>query len=413
MKKILFRLKDSIWLTPTLFSIFSATLAIATVMLDTLYIGGLADSLPYFMLTSVDLAQTILGTIAGALLTMTTITFSTIMVVLTTYSSQFSPRVLKNFITDKMTMRVLGIFMGGFVYSILSLLFMRETSIDHNVISAVVGVGFAVICLAFFAYFIHNVATSIQVSYLVSDLAADVNHVIKSIQKVMGRYTYIKLNERPLLLESSSTDCYSSSVGFIQMIEYERLLEKANTRGATVEIHFSIGSFVTKEDVIMTIYGEDASSFSVEEYVVIGTEPSSTQDLNYALQKIVEIALRAISPGINDPNTAVLCIRHIGGLLPLALTTNSAYVQLTEGNGKLIYPQLSNQTLLHSTFAGIVHYGKQDVTVLLAVLDAIRLIPDLVVRQEMAAYTMAHYDEKTLQPLDQQIVAERLAKLET
>lgn len=73
MKKWLFRLNDSIWFTPTLFTFFSALLAIATVLIDTLYIGELVEELPYFMLTSVDLAQTILGTIAGALLTMTTI----------------------------------------------------------------------------------------------------------------------------------------------------------------------------------------------------------------------------------------------------------------------------------------------------------------------------------------------------
>lgn len=412
MKKFLFRLNDSIWFTPTLFTIFSALLALAIVMIDTLYIGEISDTLPYFLLTSVDLAQTILGTIAGALLTMTTITFSTIMVVLTTYSSQFSPRVLKNFITDKMTMRVLGIFMGGFVYSILSLLFMRETSIDHNVISAVVGVAFAVVCLAFFAYFIHNVATSIQVSYLVSDLAADVHQVISSTKKLMENYTYIKLGEKPLLQEVKNVPIYSDAVGFIQMIEYERLLEKAGQLKSTIDLHFAIGEFVAKEDVVLTVYGEEAEPFSMDEFVVIGPEPSSTQDLNYAMQKIVEIALRAISPGINDPNTAILCIRHIGGLLPLALEVNANYVQLSDGDGKVLYPQLATSELLHSTFSGIVHYGKEDVNVLLALLDAYRLIPDRKLRQEMAAYTMAHYNEKTLQPLDQQFVAERLTKLE-
>ncbi|MFC4355181.1 hypothetical protein ACFO0S_08995 [Chryseomicrobium palamuruense] len=80
--------------------------------------------------------------------------------------------------------------------------------------------------------------------------------------------------------------------------------------------------------------------------------------------------------------------------------------------GKVIYSQLSDQELLHSTFSGIVHYGREDVNVLLAVLDAYRLIPDKIVRQEMSVYTMAHYNEESLQPLDQQFVAERLAKLE-
>lgn len=411
MKKFLFRLNESIWFTPTIFTIFSAVLAIATVLLDTLYIGELVDTLPYFMLTTVDLAQTILGTIAGALLTMTTITFSTIMVVLTTYSSQFSPRVLKNFISDKVTMRVLGIFMGGFVYSILSLLFMREASIDHNVISAVVGVVFAVVCLAFFAYFIHNVATSIQVSNLVADLTGDAEEVLERYQKLYTNYSHALLGERPTALEQSVQYIASPNYGYIQFVEFEKLLDFTKKNQAHVDIHFPIGGFVTPSDRLVSIYSDKECQLDIKDYFAIGPEPSADQDIAYSIQKLVEIALRAISPGINDPNTAILCIRHIGALLPGALRISSSYTQLSCDEGRLVIPGHPARHILHQTFSGIAHYGREDVNVLVASLDALERIPDQVLREELAHYLMAHFNEDCLEPLDQELVTSTISRI--
>lgn len=409
MKKFLFRLNDSIWFIPTMFSIFSAVLAIATVMLDTLYIGELVERLPYFMLTSVDLAQTILGTIAGALLTMTTITFSTIMVVLTTYSSQFSPRVLTNFITDKVTMRVLGIFMGGFVYSILSLLFMREASIDHNVISAVVGVAFAVVCLAFFAYFIHNVATSIQVSHLVGDLAGDVHDVIEKSRHLQAKYSAKELERLPEYDLPFHQYVHSDGVGYIQMIEYDELLEWAKDHESIVIFKKPIGSFVTKDNIVFEVYSEKENTINLSDYVVVGVEPSSVQDINHAMQKLVEIALRAISPGINDPNTAILCIRHLGGLLPQALSHSFDFIQLQKENGIIIYPQLSNRKLLYENFSGIAHYGREDIQVLLSTLDALQSIPQPTLRLEMIDYMTSHFNTSCLERLDQEMLEHKIS----
>jgi uncharacterized membrane protein len=94
--------------------------------------------IPAIFLTTVDLAKVILGMLAGVLLTITTFTFSTILIVLTMYSSQFSPRVVENFLSNKITMKVLGIYTGGFFYCITNLLFMRNANFDHLVIAATI-----------------------------------------------------------------------------------------------------------------------------------------------------------------------------------------------------------------------------------------------------------------------------------
>ena len=141
--------------------LISIMLAIGAILIDTKYVPIL-DFIPDLFLTRVELAKVILGTLSGSLLTITTFTFSTIMVVLTMYSSNFSPRVVNNFLTDKITMKVLGIFVGGFVYCILALFFMRERYSDYLVISATIAVIYSVLCIMYFVIFVYNVSSSIS-----------------------------------------------------------------------------------------------------------------------------------------------------------------------------------------------------------------------------------------------------------
>jgi len=208
-------MRESIWFIPSIYTILASIFALATVLVDTKYNNALKEYIPSYFRTTVDLAQTILGTLSGALLTMTTVTFSTIMVVLTMYSSQFSPRALQNFLNKSSTQRVLGIFMGGFVYTILSLLFMRKASINHEVISASVGVAIAVICLAFF---IHNVGTSVQVSRLIRELTDDVLIALDSEKEGMKENRVVWSEEKPFFAQSFTfvSEVKSGNFGYIQ-----------------------------------------------------------------------------------------------------------------------------------------------------------------------------------------------------
>ena len=112
MKNFTFWIKEKLWVTPAVYSIFAVALSIIFFYIDLYLIESLSEYIPSILLTNVDLAKTIMGNLSGALLTMTTFTFSTILVVLTMYSSQFSPRTLKNFVHDRLTWRVLGVFLG-------------------------------------------------------------------------------------------------------------------------------------------------------------------------------------------------------------------------------------------------------------------------------------------------------------
>lgn len=388
---------------------------------DTLYSEWTNAFVPAFLLIKVSLAQTILGAIAGSLLTMTTITFSTIMVVLTTYSSQFSPRTLPNFITNRVTMRVLGVFMGGFVYSIFALLFMRQ-KYGHDVISATIGVLVAFICLSFFAYFIHHVATSIQVSNLVEEIAEDAASTIGD-GPIADANTEM-MQDKPDLGPSGLTGkaLESADSGYLQYIDYSRLLAMAVHCDGLIEIHQPLGAFVTPSVPLLTLYRrKDEGKPNPISCLQIGKERTMLQDVEFSMQKIVEITLRAISPGINDPNTAIACILRLGTLLSQVCKQcgDARYMVIRDRNQRirLVVRHHGASDLLYAAFHQICHYGRGDISILMAILDALAIIAeagtDAVKRavSSFISYIEKAFEDVALQAQDLQRVEERRHRL--
>ncbi|WP_174732245.1 DUF2254 family protein [Mesobacillus harenae] len=422
--RVFLRIKNSIWLMPALLSLTAFLLAVAVVWLDIYYLEEASSVFPSIFLVSVDLAQTILGTIAGSLLTMTTITFSIIMVVLTTYSSQFSPRTLQNFIKDHVTMRVLGIFIGGFVYSIFSLLFMRERSVDNHVGAASVGVLIAFICVAIFAYFIHHVASSVQVSMLIERLAKD------SLETINKRADHIKENEHISLLHvppvppinlSKNTNIRSEQFGYIQLINEKKLFQKANEQECYIEISKKIGDFTLESKPVMTVFYGDQSEAKLDgQDLTIGKERTTMQDTEFGLQKITEVALRAVSPGINDPNTAIQCIRHLGLCLRAASEIDGSYLVYYDKLDRpaVSIPQRPFEDLLRSSFYQIAHYGKNDISVITAIFDALYDIAEdhsVSIKEKtvkFSDYLVEKIDPGSFTKLDKEIIKNKKSRLD-
>lgn len=413
LKRLVLKMREKIWFVPTVYSLLALLLAFGTVLIDTKLNAELIDHIPPYILTSVDLAQTILGTISGALLTMITITFSTIMVVLTMYSSQFSPRVLQNFLNAPSTQRVLGIFMGGFVYSILSLLFMRKQSISNEVISASVAVLLAVICLAFFVYFIHQVGRSVQVSRLIRALTDEVIETIEATDRTGEDKSVVMQDEKPPLatLYASMTEFKSNCFGYVQFIHIEQLADWAEKQKAVVDIISPVGSFVgTKSTLAIVYHQEELPDYNVASCFTVDEERSTLQDIEYGIEKIAEIGLRALSPGINDPNTAVRCIHAMGEVIERASHMQGGMMisYTNEHKPSLFSPQFGLNDYLYAAFSQMSFYGRQDASILKAMLDALLCIARS--RQESAEtlrevrrigdYIWKRFDHANFEPLD-------------
>ena len=421
--KFLKTIRNSIWVIPVIYCLMALALALIVVYIDMKILPLLNFELAFFLATSVDLAKEILGSISGALLTMTTITFSTIMVVLTTYSSQFSPRVLTNFVNDRRTMRVLGVFMGGFLYSILSLAFMQQATFEGEVISAIVAVMLAVLCLFFFAYFIHFVASSIQVSNLINSLVEDVKEEIEKEEKRIDQDHVAVSGLKPEVVESydTTTALQSEDFGFIQFMNYDRLFEWAEENEAVIHVEQLVGEFVTTSTILITIHHDEGTEIpdSLIRNIELGKERSVYQDVDYGLQKIVDVAIRALSPGINDPNTAVQCIHYLSEALIKNFKYTGTYVIYNDEKhlGRLVVRRSSVEDKLYKMLSQISFYGRQDVTILRTLIEALENIAlnstDDVKRdiEAFSRYVYDGFDEDVLYDIDYKYINERQVRL--
>lgn len=374
----LFYRNNSIWVYLVRSIIISISMAIFVILIDSQVISG-KELIPEFLLTSVNLAKLILSTLAGSLLTITTFTFSTIMVVLTTYSSNFSPRVVNNFLTDKTTMKVLGIFIGGFTYSILALFFMRNALSEYLVLSATIAVFYAIICIIYFIIFVFRVSSSIQASKLINQIFEEAHESIDEILE--NRKNQINSDTYEIGRYGEQLSVKSDRSGYLEGIEFHRLLKTLNNIEGKLLLKEEVGSFIAKGNTLAVFYyNEDINKEALLKKLLsdfsIADERLSHNDYRFSLQKIVDITLRSLSPAINDPNTAIHCINILGVLLSRIGEIEGIYTILKKENyqSEIIYKSFHFTNDLHYSFYQIVHYGQNDLSVLSAILNALKNI---------------------------------------
>lgn len=379
--------ENKMWMYLGMYILISILLAVLAILIDTKSIPIL-EYIPELLLTSVDLAKEILSTLAGSLLTITTFTFSTIMVVLTMYSSNFSPRVVNNFLTDKITMKVLGIFVGGFFYCILALFFMRKSYSEYLVVSATIAVIYAALCIIYFVIFVYNVSSSIQATKLIGRLYEESYEVIERTLK--HRENHISLDEYEIGVFKYKLKIISLKSGYLELIEFKEILNILKDMEAKFILKVDIGDFLSKDQEIATLYydeeleNDELKEEKLDEKLVeellkqftIEEERIAYNDYRFSLQKIIDITLRAISPGINDPNTAIHCINILGVLLSKLGQIDGRYTVIKDENSKsqAIYEDFNFKEDLYLTFYQIIHYGKEDISVILAIFNALKII---------------------------------------
>lgn len=416
MKKFTFWIKEKLWVTPAVYSLSAVALSIIFFYVDLYLIDAMSEYIPSILLTNVDLAKTIMGSLSGALLTMTTFTFSTILVVLTMYSSQFSPRTLKNFVEDRLTWRVLGIFLGGFIYNTLSLLFMRAHLYSHDVISTLVGIMIAFFCLATFAYFIHHIASTVQVGKLVVELVNDTEQVIQKFEELESNAVSVTAGWKP---DGIKQTIVAGKAGFISYIYFDRILNFAEKKNMEIELLVSIGEYVHEDKPLVTLYRADSADFPIEDFFVIGEERTTEQDIEFAMQKLVEIALRAISPGINDPNTANDIIIRLGNLLGKVGNLNTGALVFTdnENKGRVLYPCPEFESIIYKVYYQVAFYGKDDISVLSAITDSLMVAAESTPQShhedlwDIQLYVLEGIDPADFKSLDRKYLQRKLDNL--
>ncbi|MCM3569725.1 DUF2254 domain-containing protein [Neobacillus mesonae] len=422
--KVMRNIRGSFWYLPALYSIAAFILALITIRFDFIITSNqdFSKFVPDFLLADESLSQTLLSSISTALLTMTTITFSSILVVLTTFLSNFSPRTLQNFITDHSTQRVLGIFVGGFVYTVILLLLLRETDTKSLFLAPSFAIFVTFICLTVFIFFVHHTSKWIQVGVLISTISTGTKKIIE--EKLKNKEIEQSGLEETNLVSIEDQEPLKLSAqlpGYINSIDKDTIKEIAERYDGVVRIEKNHGDFVNSDSLLFSVWNANSNEIIHELYNCISIEPNRApyQNIEFGLTKLVEIALRAISPAVNDPNTAVNCIEQIGSLLSeLGKKQLPKPMEFDKcGNLRLISEQWIFSDYLYFCFYQIRHYGNEDISIIRVILKALILIAegnDSDIKQsvwEFSSYILEGIELKKMLSLDRRYLNDVILQL--
>ena len=350
-------LAQRFWALPLLCAVSAAALGLVLTALDELIETPLR--LPFLFAGGPEGARALLSAIITSMISFTGLVFSITIVVLQLTSSQFSPRVLRSFLQDRFNQLALGVFVATFVYALVVLRGVRGTAqVASFVPQIAVTVAFLLVLssvLVFLGY-IHHIAQSIRAAAIITSIADDT-------RALMDKRLPADSAPQPLLpLPAGPTHPVSSDrPGVVQRVDDSALLALAEEHGVTVELRRAVGEFVATGAVLLVIHGSSPPDDGpLRAAVQLGRERSMDEDVAFGLRQLVDIAERALSPGINDPTTAVQAVDQLHDLLRRLATRALPPRQRTLRSGALAVsvPQLDFAGYLHLAVDEVAHWGK-------------------------------------------------------
>ena len=415
-------IRSSYWFVPSLMAVGALLLSLGMIEVDSRVSAKWLREFGWLYLNQADGARALLSTVAGSMITVAGVAFSSVMVVLSLTSSQFGPRLIRNFMRDTGNQVVLGTFVATFLYCLLILRTIRqgESSAFVPHLSIILAVVLAAASIGVFIYFIHHTAESIQVS----NVLGRVSHSLETT--VVEKYPDKKLLpsgvgrgiEETSLGETSSEevadegssnsekrrskreniderlrdslpDLGAAAVipaarsGYLQYIDEKVLMRLACEHGVVFELAAQPGAFLLTGVTLVRVWPDRPRKDGFEEALrrafVLGAHRTQAQDVDFLFDQLVEVGLRALSPGINDPFTAMMCIDRIASALRLLDERDlpSPYRADDEGRLRVVVHPVSAPALVARTLGPFRRYGSDSLLVLTHLLSAIKTLLSL------------------------------------
>ncbi|MCB0153492.1 MAG: DUF2254 domain-containing protein [Anaerolineae bacterium] len=380
-------LRSTYWFLPSLLAVLAIVLAMVTIQLDEYLLLQQANSLPWLYTGGPEGARSLLSTVAGSMITVAGVTFSITIVALTLASSQFGPRLLNNFIRDRGNQIVLGTFIATFVYCLLILRTVRSEAGNSFVPPISISISFllALASLGVLIYFIHHISSSMNVENVIAAIERDLDQAIERLFPKHKSFQFFEQELReeddiPQDFEQSAQPVTASKNGYVQAIDHEGLLELAKTQDLLLRLEYRPGNFVTEGNALALAWPGDRLNGdpmeSINDAFIVGAQRLQMQDVEFAINQLVEIAVRALSPGVNDPFTAMACLDRLGAALSnlAERTIPSAYHYDNDNNLRLIGQSVTFAGIVDTAFNQIRQYGRSSVAVSTRLLETITVI---------------------------------------
>ena len=307
-------LRVQLWVVPAIAALLAAALAVVLAWLD-----GATGSLGLPLEIDADSARAVLSAISGAMISFTALVFSVTMLVLQTASTQLSPRVVRTFLRDRFNQVVMGLFVATFVFSLLMSTAVSDAHVPQ--LGVLVAVGLVLVAVMAFVVYIDHMAHDIRPTSVIESITDETRVVI---ERVYPEGTEVAPVEQYAAVSESDADglevTWSGAAGYVQAFDPKGLLAFAAEHDGMVELHVGIGEFLVTGRPLLTARGRQASSTTareagLEDRVHVGPERTMAEDPEFGFRQLVDVALRALSPSLNDPSTASQVVNRLHELL--------------------------------------------------------------------------------------------------
>jgi len=391
-------LRSSYWFIPGLLSVTALCLAAVFSTIDEklLIDRNLRDTWLY--VGEPESARAILTTIATSMVTIASLTFSITIVALTLAISQFGSRLLHNFMRDRGNQFVLGIFVGTFIYC---LIILRQVSFEDGAVfvphlSVSMAILLAITSIGVLIYFIHHVAESIQANNVIASVSRELHNAIKQFfPEENGNEPQVTEN-LPEFANNSSCIITVNRNGFIQAVDVQYIRDIAIENDWVIQLQHRPGDYVIANSALARITPcrqlEESHREAINNGFILGDRRNLIQDIEFAFHQLVELALRALSPGINDSFTAISCVDELGSGLALIMQRSMPPSTIRDENGKtrVIMDVTDFRGLTDTAFDQIRQHGAKDMAVMIRMLETIAAIADFAGRENEQRTLLDH-----------------------
>ena len=403
--QLYYTFRANFWFIPAFIIVGAFILASISLRLDAGDFDNLSRWLSYLPIISVDGGRQIVSLVAGSVITVASLVFSLTFVALSMMSEQLGPRLLIFFMTDRPIQMVIGFFIGTFFYALLILVSIGvgETGGFVPILSIYITAILAIIAFVLVVYFLHHIAQSVQADKVAARLGNDLKTALESViidstdAAVDSGNDHKDLSDRHVD-KIDGVKLFAAVSGYIQIIDYATAAKIAEENDLVIQYscrpgHFAIAN--TEIACVKNLQNVDKKvAKCLQDTIRTGEKRTPAQHAEFELNALVEVALRALSPGINDPFTAKACINHItDGLARIVTGRLKLQKMFDEENQVRVvkHPQTFGH-FLDAAFHPLREYGRSSMFVFLHICHSLAKLTELVVRDEDILSLMQHVD---------------------
>lgn len=393
---LLHKLLSSFWFVPGAMAVAGFAAAAGALGLDAAGASEMLKPLGPPFDISEDAAGKLLSTLAGAMVTVVSLVFSLTLVTLTVAAGNLGARLLERYMQNTVTQVTMGLFVGGFVFMVVVLSAVGSAPIEVPRLSVVLALLLSIISVAWLMYAFHDLARSLQIDQAAAAIAGSLR---QRIGVVAAARLSAPADPEELPSDTPCSTVRAKSCGYIEAIDWEALGVLARSGSLVLDVTVAQGDYLTPVDPLVTVYGkgevDDDLAATLRGAFTVGELRTDADDLMFLVHLLIEIAARALSPGINDVYTALACADHLTGSVARALECRLDRIVLRDDDGRLRVRTRSADAarMVDTVFTALRRNGVHNVTFALRLIASIDRLAPLAARHPVAAALLRNLED--------------------